>query len=304
MKGPPPSDVVLVVDDSPETVRLLTDVLDAEGMTVTVALDGEAAVRVAGRLRPDVVLMDARMPVMDGFECCRRLKAVPGFGDVPVIFMTGLAEPGDVIRGFGAGAADYVTKPIDVDSMLARIRLHLANARKLQSARGALDVADQFLLATDRYGAISWFTPRACRLLERLVTPGEAELRLPGQIAAKIRAIPDDRRPSRVPSGNHAFASGDETIRMSFIGWSASGELLFRLTDISSGERVAILASQYSLTFREAEVLSWTVRGKSNRDIAVLLALSHRTVDKHLQSVFAKMGVENRTAAAAMVANL
>ena len=67
---------------------------------------------------------------------------------------------------------------------------------------------------------------------------------------------------------------------------------------------MAILASQYSLTFRKAEVLSWIVRGKSNHDIAVLLELSHRTIDKHLQSVFAKMGVENRTAAAAMVANL
>ncbi len=132
MMGRTKSDIVLVVDDSPDTVRLLTDVLDGVGMTVTVALDGAAALKIATRLRPDIVLMDTIMPGMDGFECCRRLKTLSGFDDVPVIFMTGLSEPKDSVLGFQAGGADYVTKPIDIDAMGARIGVHLATHRNHQ----------------------------------------------------------------------------------------------------------------------------------------------------------------------------
>ena len=98
-------DVALVVDDSPETLRLLTDALDGAGMTVMVALDGAAAMRIVEQITPDIILLDAVMPGMDGFEACRRLKRDAGLSNVPVIFMTGLAETEHIAQAgsFGAG---------------------------------------------------------------------------------------------------------------------------------------------------------------------------------------------------------
>src|SRR3954451_6893120 len=165
MSDPKRRDVALVVDDSPETLRLLTDALDGAGMTVMGALDGAAAMRIVEQITPDIVLLDAVMPGMDGFETCRRLKRDPGLGDVPVIFMTGLSETEHIVRGLEAGGVDYVTKPIVIEEMLARIRVHLANARLTQSARTALDVSGRFLLAVSGRGNVLWATPQAQKLL-------------------------------------------------------------------------------------------------------------------------------------------
>src|SRR5580698_4017373 len=173
-------DIALVVDDSPETLRLLTDALDGAGMTVMVAMDGAAALRIVEQITPDIVLLDAIMPGMDGFETCRRLKRDAGLSNVPVIFMTGLAETEHIVRGLEAGGVDYVTKPIAIEEMLARIRVHLSNARLTQSARAALDVSGRFLLAVNRQGRIIWATPQAQKLLsDSLSTASGEEMALP-----------------------------------------------------------------------------------------------------------------------------
>src|SRR4030081_1683557 len=173
-------DVALVVDDSPETLRLLTDALDGAGMTVMVAMDGAAAVRIVEQITPDIILLDAVMPGMDGFETCRRLKRDAGLSNVPVIFMTGLAETEHIVRGLEAGGVDYVTKPIVIEEMLARIRVHLANARLTQSARAAPDVSGRYLLAVSGQGKIMWTTPQAQKLLSDSLAAGtDDELMLP-----------------------------------------------------------------------------------------------------------------------------
>src|ERR1044071_8088399 len=168
--------VALVVDDSPETLRLLTDALDGAGMTVMVALDGSAAMRIVDQITPDSVLLDAVMPGIDGFETCRRLKRDAGLDNVPVIFMTGLAETEHIVRGLEAGGVDYVTKPIVIEEMLARIRVHLANARLTQSARAALDVSGRYLFAVDHRGRIIWATPQAEQLARDRATSEKLEL--------------------------------------------------------------------------------------------------------------------------------
>src|SRR6202034_2378940 len=173
-------DIALVVDDSPETLRLLTDALDGAGMTVMVAMDGAAALRIVEQITPDIVLLDAIMPGMDGFETCRRLKRDAGLSHVPVIFMTGLADTEHIVHGLEAGGVDYVTKPIVIEEMLARIRVHLANARLTQSARDALDVTGRFLFAVSRQGKIMWATPQAQKLLADRLSAGRGdELELP-----------------------------------------------------------------------------------------------------------------------------
>src|SRR5260221_10771738 len=162
---PKKRDVALVVDDSPETLRLLTDALDGAGMTVMVALDGASAMRIVDQITPDIVLLDAVMPGMDGFETCKRLKRDAGLVNVPIIFMTGLAETEHIVRGLEAGGVDYVTKPIVVQEMIARIRVHLANARLTQNARPALAVSGRHLPAVDNVGKIILGTPTARKLL-------------------------------------------------------------------------------------------------------------------------------------------
>src|SRR6201991_4718422 len=155
-------DVALVVDDSPETLRLLTDALDGAGMTVMVALDGASAMRIVDQITPDIVLLDAVMPGIDGFETCRRLKRDAGLANVPVIFMTGLSETEDVVRGLEAGGVDYVTKPIVIEEMLARIRVHLANSRLIRRANEAPSTArglrKDFKLTSREAEVLSWLS--------------------------------------------------------------------------------------------------------------------------------------------------
>jgi DNA-binding response OmpR family regulator len=296
---PKKRDIALVVDDSPETLRLLTDALDGAGMTVMVAMDGAAAMRIVDQITPDIILLDAVMPGMDGFETCRRLKRDAGLSNVPVIFMTGLAETEHIVRGLEAGGVDYVTKPIVIEEMLARIRVHLANARLTQSARAALDVSGRFLLAVSRQGKIVWATPQAQKLLsENLAAGTDDEFVLPDTMLQWLEQAQKGKAGSRA----QAMASfpENEQLRLQYMGKLAPNEFLLRLAKDSGGETPAEFSTELGLTTREGEVLSWLSKGKTNRDIAQILGLSPRTVDKHLEQIYAKLGVENRTAAAAI----
>ena len=292
-------DVALFIDDSTETLRLLTDALDGAGMTVMVAMDGAAAMRIVDQITPDIVLLDAVMPGMDGFETCRRLKRDAGLSNVPVIFMTGLAETEHIVRGLEAGGVDYVTKPIVIEEMLARIRVHLANARLTQSARAALDVSGRYLLAVSRQGKIMWATPQAQKLLsDNLAAGTDDEVALPPPMLEWL----EQAQKGKAGSKTTAMASfpDDEQLRLQYIGKLGPNEFLLRLAKDTSTNLPAEFSSELGLTTREGEVLSWLSKGKTNRDIAQILGLSPRTVDKHLEQIYAKLGVENRTAAAAV----
>jgi len=292
-------DIALVVDDSPETLRLLTDALDGAGMTVMVAMDGAAAMRIVDQITPDIILLDAVMPGMDGFETCRRLKRDAGLSNVPVIFMTGLAETEHIVRGLEAGGVDYVTKPIVIEEMLARIRVHLANARMTQSARAALDVSGRFLLAVNRQGTIMWATPQAQKLLaDNLAAGADDELVLPLPMLQWLEQAQRGKGGSK--STAMAAFPDNEQLRLQYMGKLGPNEFLLRLAKDSSPGMPAEFSSELGLTTREGEVLSWLSKGKTNRDIAQILGLSPRTVDKHLEQIYAKLGVENRTAAAAI----
>jgi DNA-binding NarL/FixJ family response regulator len=296
---PKKRDVALIVDDSPETLRLLTDALDGAGMTVMVAMDGAAAMRIVDQITPDIILLDAVMPGIDGFETCRRLKREADVSNVPVIFMTGLAETEHIVRGLEAGGVDYVTKPIVIEEMLARIRVHLANARLTQSARAALDVSGRFLLAVSRQGKIMWATPQAQKLLtDNLAAASDNELVLPEPMLQWLQQAQKGKPGSKTPA--MASFPDNEQLQLQYMGKLGPNEFLLRLAKDSSTNTSAQFSSELGLTTREGEVLSWLAKGKTNRDIAQILGLSPRTVDKHLEQIYAKLGVENRTAAAAI----
>jgi DNA-binding NarL/FixJ family response regulator len=295
-------DVALVIDDSPETLRLLTDALDGAGMTVMVAMDGAAAMRIVEQITPDIVLLDAVMPGIDGFETCRRLKRDAGLSNVPVIFMTGLAETEHIVRGLEAGGVEYVTKPIVIEEMIARIKVHLANARLTQSARAALDVSGRFLLAVSRQGKILWATPQAQKLLsDSLAAESDDELELPAPMLEWLEQVQGGRAGAKTQSS--ATFPNNEALLLQYMGKAGPNEFLLRLAKDTSANIPAEFSKELGLTSREGEVLSWLSKGKTNRDIAQILGLSPRTVDKHLEQIYAKLGVENRTAAAAIAVN-
>ncbi|MDE2429478.1 MAG: response regulator, partial [Burkholderiales bacterium] len=120
------SPTILIVDDTPANIGVLVDYLEDHAYRVVVAQDGEEALSRAQFAQPDLILLDVMMPGMDGFETCARLKTMQDVKDIPVIFMTALTDTSDKVKGFGAGGVDYVTKPFQIEEILARIHTHLS----------------------------------------------------------------------------------------------------------------------------------------------------------------------------------
>jgi two-component system sensor histidine kinase/response regulator len=116
---------VLVVDDTPANLGLVVECLEGQNLRVAIARDGEEALRRAELAKPDLILLDVMMPGFDGFETCRRLKAMERTRDIPVIFMTSLTRTEEKITGFRAGAVDYITKPLQMEEVAARVNTHL-----------------------------------------------------------------------------------------------------------------------------------------------------------------------------------
>jgi DNA-binding response OmpR family regulator/DNA-binding CsgD family transcriptional regulator len=293
--------IVLVVDDSPNTLRMLTDAIEGAGMTVLVALEGEQALALIDRITPDVILMDAVMPGLDGFEICRRLKRHSALSHVPIIFMTGLTETEDIIKGLNAGGVDYVTKPIVPGELLARIRVHLTNARMAQSARTALDAFGRFLLAVDGAGKVLWCTPQAVKLLGAVLQDFDAEgYVVPAYVEEWLRQCMAGPAASSPPPIELQARASSLRLQLLYVGRIGADEHLLRVIEGDVANDQMVLKSRLMITERESEVLLWIARGKSNRDIAEILSLSPRTVNKHLEQIYTKLGVENRTSAAAL----
>jgi DNA-binding NarL/FixJ family response regulator len=294
-------DIVLVVDDSPNTLSVLTDAIEEAGMTVLVAREGEHAISIVEKVTPDVILMDAVMPGTDGFETCRRLKQNRALAHVPVIFMTGLTDTAHIVEGLEAGGVDYVTKPIVPGELLARIRVHLTNARMAQSARTALDAFGRFLFAVDGGGKVLWCTPQAAKLLGAALRDFDAEnYVVPADIRqwlSQCTAAPTVSAPLSFELDARGSAAKLQLLYVSQVG---ADEHLLRVMEGSVANDQMVLKSRLMITDRESEVLLWIARGKSNRDIAEILSLSPRTVNKHLEQIYTKLGVENRTSAAAL----
>ncbi|MBI1175698.1 MAG: response regulator [Sideroxydans sp.] len=293
-------DVVLIVDDVPDNLSLLHDALDDAGYTVLVATSGESALQLARKSRPDVILLDALMPGMDGFEVANRMKNDFVTQNIPIIFMTGLTETEHVVAAFASGVADYVTKPIKPQEVLVRIAAHMQNARQIKQARTALDAYGQAtIVVRETDGHLIWQTPGARKLLQEYFDDDNAQIQqhLLPWIEKARQATLESRDPPVVvvKEASRLLAS-----LQSLEDQGHDGEWLVVLWEESHASVIAALVTAFHLTMREAEVLYWVIYGKTNRDIGDILESSHRTVNKHLEHVFEKLGVETRTAAAAL----
>lgn len=287
-----PQAIVLIVDDAPSSLGMLCDALETEGYLVLIARDGQTALERLDLTVPDAILLDAVMPGMDGFETCRRIKADPALSHIPVIFMTGLSETSSVLEGFACGGVDYVVKPLRLEEVLARLQTHARNASLTRLARAAVDVAGFGVVLVDARGRIAWCSPRASAFLA-MFAGGTGPSSLPPDI---IPALEHD--------GELLFDLPGMRLSVRNMARVGVGETMLLLEQRAAHQPAPSRLSQAALTPRESEVLSWVSKGKTNRDIGDILGMSHRTVNKHLEHIFEKLGIETRAAAAALGAGL
>src|SRR5450830_556832 len=284
--------LVLIVDDVLDNLAVLHDSLAESGFAVLVANSGKAALHTAKETQPDIILLDAIMPEMDGFEVCRRLKAEIETQHIPVIFMTGLTESEHVVAGFAAGGCDYVTKPIRPTEVLARVAAHLQTSRQMHQTRGALDAFGQAAIAIlPATGKMVWQTPLAQQWIEQY----SALMELQAWVSNLYQAFGNQTKLNPLTmiksSGRLIFTP---------VEMQSDDQWIILVREESDAAQVEALIATFGLTRREAEVLYWAIKGKTNRDIGDILGTSPRTVNKHLEHVFIKLGVETRTAASAL----
>ena len=298
---------ILIVDDVPENLAVLFEVLTDAGFKVLVAESGLTALERLPELQPDLILLDVIMPDLDGFDVCSRIKASPEFGDMPIIFMTALTETVDKVRGFQVGAVDYVSKPFEAEEVLARVKAQL----ELRRLRGELEERnrtlateverrriaerqleeslDQAILVVSGKGRIHFCTRHGWELLGRYFELADEGI-LPSAILERVQnglRAPFDLRVGEGCLHVRSFTEGEVN----------KDTLMLRLE-----EKLPILSPEplqaLGLTPREAEVLFWLTQGKTSPEIAVILDAALNTIKKHAQNIFSKLGVENRTAAA------
>jgi DNA-binding response OmpR family regulator/DNA-binding CsgD family transcriptional regulator len=289
---------LLVVDDVPANLAMLTDAASAAGFRVLLAEDGERALRLAEKARPDLILLDVLMPGLDGLATCRQLKTNSVTREIPVIFVTALGETVDKVAGLEAGGVDYVTKPLQPAEVLARVRVHLelrrlraelqAEVTRRKEAEQALRHSlDRAVLVVSLEGEVLFSTARTARLLAHHfpTLPPDA---LPGELLACVQASAGESpRELVTPHGRVRVR------RFAEVGEAECATLW--LEEIASPG--GVLQRHFRLTPREAEVLFWIAQGKNNPEIAVILANTTGTVKKQVASILEKLGTENRLVA-------
>ena len=292
MKTNPFGNTVLVVDDAPDSLSLINDTLEQAGISTLVALDGKQALAIARRLKPDMVLLDAIMPNMDGFETCMALKEDNELASIPVIFMTGLTDTESVVKGLAAGGVDYLTKPVNPDELLARMHVHLKNAQLANSAQEALDSIGQNIATVNSLGQLIWATPQTHALIARAdVGKNWLEETLAPSLKNWLALKPKEGQELELDSEKAPLVA-------ILVQYRENQEVLIKFSDEIKIPGDKKLKQSLNLTTRESEVLYWLACGKANKEISEILSISVRTVNKHLEQIFPKLGVENRTAAA------
>ncbi len=297
--------IVMIVDDTPGNLALLSDTLSEAGYRVLVATDGQSALEQIFFLKPDIILLDVMMPGIDGFETCNQLKTNPETAHIPVLFMTALNELDNLLRGFEEGAVDYLVKPIRPPEVLARVDIQLTQSRNLQRAENALLNSSFTALAIDFNGVITWLTPGGKAWLDdfmqKHILAGQTEV---GSVLPKplLDWVTQQNAVADKSLGT-VFESHRKGVDFSakISPCQNTGEYLLVMEKHSGEWDLESVKSSLGLTFREAEILMWISRGKTNKEAGIILGSSPRTINKHLEHIFEKLGVVTRAAAVSMV---
>lgn len=277
---------ILLVDDDDDAQNMLRTGLTDAGMRVAVADSGEHALESLAQTLPDAILLDVIMPGLDGFATCGKIRMIDE--NLPVIFMTGLGETEHIVRGFEVGGTDYVTKPVSIPVVIARLQSHTRVSRMIRTTREALGAMDTAMLAHDKDFTLLWNNESARKLFATLTAEKFLE---------EGKTLPF--RQNNEPQTEQAFVVAVGTGAVEVRRMSSTNDditiCMLKQVDAAPSQEWQLPR----LTDRETEVLLWVARGKTNRDIGEILGMSPRTVNKHLEHIFEKLGVETRTAAAA-----
>lgn len=275
--------IILVIDDNPDSLQVLNETLSAENYTVLVATGGDAALSILQKTTPSLVLLDANMPGKDGFETCQLIKL--SWPHVPIIFMTGMGDTKDVVRGLDAGAVDYLVKPLNHTELLARVKVHINNARMTRSSQQALDTTGQHMAAVGARGDIIWTTDQARSFINNFSSK-EKQLFLHWLTSANTDDTLD-------------IQQGKDTLVIKYTAAQEDGSHLLKFKTLNLKLQTQTLKNKLKITRREADVLYWVAQGKTDWEISKILSISERTVNKHLEQVYRKLEVNNRTSASA-----
>ena len=283
--------VILIVDDSADMLSILNEALTKEGYNVLVAMDGLQAISIAENMTPNIILLDAMMPNLDGFETCTRLKRHDSLSSIPIIFMTGLSDSANIVKGLQLGGVDYLTKPIKIDEVLARIDLHLTQSKQIKRSLDVLNEVGKNAFICDLSGSITMLSTGAKSLFNDLRNSQCLEK---DELASLIQQwVASEPRPD-LPI---ILKRLNSILSISIVSRLGDSELICKFINSDIGVIRSNLREIFELTVRESEVLVWLTQGKTNHEIADILAMSPRTVNKHLEHIFKKMMVENRISA-------
>ncbi len=281
---------VLVVDDTPANVSLMLDALTEAGYELLVAENGRSALQLLEHNQPDLILLDLIMPGLDGFATCERLKKHPDWREIPVLIMTARDEPEEKVRAFNCGAVDYITKPVYPPEVLARVAAHL-QIRTLQRS-----LADELEMRIEAEQQLKQSLDRAVVLVDReqhiVFSTHLADALLHKHFPAYAGGV--------LPGG--CFSETSPFVARRFSEPGCDDLVMFVIEEKGEPLGPATLLT-LGLTPREAEVLFWIAQGKGNPDIAAILGASVRTVHKHVENIFRKLGCETRSAAALAAAD-
>ena len=227
---------ILIVDDVSVNLQLVTTQLEARGYLALVARGGQEAIQRAEFAQPDLILLDVVMPGMDGFETCRRLKQSDATRDIPVIFMTALANTDDKIEGFRAGGVDYVTKPLNAEEVLARVDTHLTLYALRQQLASQNQQLRQEIAAREQVQAA---LRRSNAELEQLAYVASHDMQEPLRMVASYLQLVAERY------GNALDADGHE-----FIGYAVDGAKRMQalISDMLTYSRVSTRARPFEPT--------------------------------------------------------
>lgn len=279
--------IILAVDDNPDSLKVLYEVLVSQGYTTLVANSGHQALNILSKAAPNLILLDAMMPEMDGFETCQKIKQL--FPDVPVIFMTGLSETEHIVRGLSAGGVDYLVKPLNHQELLARLKVHINNAKMATSTKSALDSTGQHMAALNNQGNVIWTTEQAQVFI--------------GAFSSKDKKHLLDWLTKAQAQDTHEIQQGPSTLVLTYIEKSSNDTHLVKFKSHDLKLETQTLKLKLKITRREADVLMWVAKGKTDWEIAQILSISERTVNKHLEQIYRKLGINNRSSATALALN-
>ncbi|MDM8526624.1 response regulator transcription factor [Anaerolineales bacterium HSG24] len=317
---------ILIIDDNRENLHVVVDYLNSLDFVPLTARNGQTGLKRAKIAQPDLILLDIQMPGIDGFEVCRRLKADEATRQIPVIFMTVMENVGDKVKGFGVGGVDYITKPVQIEELMARIKAHLLirNLRQqLQTHNQQLEerVAERTASLKMEIADRKKYQQEKDKLFEMVHSQSEQLRNLTSLIISSQQTNKQDLMndlnlhiaqnlivlQTNLDIAQTLLDYSDDDLKQNRSLLQAhiqkSGQVVQQMQDFlaTMTENLAIPSSNLSenlllkLTTRERELLQLMVDGKSPTEIAELLQISSKTVYSHRSRIMKKLGVNNIT---------